>query len=115
MSLDSVSRIAQSVESDEKKTSSDCTGEKVMTISFEIPKAMEQQIRTNGVDLNHEAKVVYLVDLYRHERITRDDLSEALGLGFHQTEQLLKDHGVGDDFTFEEFQAERALLRETGR
>ena len=85
----------------------------MMTISFEIPQAMEQQIRTNGVDMNHEAKVVYLFDLYRHERITRDDLSEALGLGFHQTERLLKEHGAGDDFTLEEFQAERALLGET--
>jgi hypothetical protein len=56
-----------------------------MTIRFEIPQAMEQQIRTDGVDLNREAKVAYLVDLYRHERITRDDLSEALRLGFHQT------------------------------
>jgi predicted HTH domain antitoxin len=75
---------------------------------------MQEQIPINGVDLNREAKAAYLVDLYRHERITRDDLSEALGLGFHQTEQLLKEHGVGDDFNLEEFQAERGLLRETG-
>jgi hypothetical protein len=34
-----------------------------------------------------------------------------VGLGFHQTEQLLKDHGVGLDFTLEEFEAERAFLR----
>ena len=83
-----------------------------MTISFELPPNLEQQARTDGADPNREAKVAYLVDLYRQERITHDDLSEALGLGFHQTEQLLKEHGVGDDFTLEEFQAERALLRE---
>jgi predicted HTH domain antitoxin len=85
-----------------------------MTISFEISQAIEQQIRTNGVDVNREAKVAYLVELYRQERITRDDLSEALGLGFHQTEQVLKERGVGDDFTLDEFHAERALLREAG-
>ena len=85
-----------------------------MTISFDLPQEIEQQIRTNGADLNREAKVAYLVELYRQERITRDDLSESLSLGFHQTEQLLKDHGVGDDFTLEEFEAERALLREAG-
>jgi hypothetical protein len=83
-----------------------------MTISFELPPTIEQQVRTNGADLNREAKVAYLLDLYRQERITRDDLSEALDLGFHQTEQLLKEHGVGDDFTLEEFEAERAFLRE---
>ena len=58
--------------------------------------------------------MAYLVELYRRERITRDDLSEALSLGFHQTEQLLKEHGVGDDFTLEEFQAEQAFLRKVG-
>ena len=58
--------------------------------------------------------MAYLVDLYRRERITRDDLGEALGLGFHQTEQLLKEHGIGDDFTLEEFQAERAFLSKVG-
>jgi predicted HTH domain antitoxin len=85
-----------------------------MTITFEIPQGIEQQVRSNGADINREAKAAYLVNLYRQERITRDDLSESLGLGFHQTEQLLKDHGVGDDFTPDEFEAERALLREAG-
>jgi predicted HTH domain antitoxin len=85
-----------------------------MTISFELPQNIEQQALTNGADLNREAKVAYLVDLYRRERITRDDLSEALGLGFHQTEQLFKEHGIGNDFTLEEFQAERAFLRKVG-
>ncbi len=82
-----------------------------MTISFELPQGIEKQIQNNGADINREAKAAYLVNLYRQERITRDDLSEALGLGFHQTEQLLKEHGVGDDFTLEEFEAERAVLR----
>ena len=88
--------------------------ENVMTVTFEIPQAIEQQLRINGVDVNREARLAYLVELYRQERISRDVLSEALGLGFHQTEQVLKEHGIGDDFTLEEFQAERALLREAG-
>ena len=74
-----------------------------MTIIFELPPNIEQQALTNGSDLNGEAKVAYLVHLYRRSGLRRDDLSEALGLGFHQTEQLLKEHGVGDDFTLEEF------------
>ena len=86
-----------------------------MTISFELPQNIQQRARTNGADLNREAKEAYLVELYRQERITRDDLSEALGLSFHQTEELLKERGVGDDFTFEEFQAERAFLREADK
>jgi predicted HTH domain antitoxin len=85
-----------------------------MTISFELPQNIEKQARTHGADLNREAKVAYLVELHRQERITRVEVSEALDLGFHHTEQLLKEHGVGDDYTLEEFQAERAMLREAG-
>jgi hypothetical protein len=86
-----------------------------MTISFEIPQTIEQRVRTGGADPNREAKEVYLIDLYRQERITHDDLSEALGLGFHQTEQLIKEHGAGDDFTLAQVEAERAVLREMER
>jgi hypothetical protein len=86
-----------------------------MTISFEIPSNIEQRVRTEGADPNREAKEVYLIDLYRQDRITHDDLSEALGLGFHQTEQLIKKHGAGDDFTPAEFEAERTMLREMER
>ena len=82
-----------------------------MSISFDLPPNIEQRVCNEGTDPNREAKEAYLVDLYRQERITHDDVGDALGLGFHQTEQLLKDHGVGLDFTLEEFEAERAFLR----
>jgi predicted HTH domain antitoxin len=86
-----------------------------MTISFEIPPNIEQRIHTEGIDLNREAKEAYLIDLYRQERITHDDLSEALGLGFHQTQQLIKEYGAGDDFTLADFEAEQTVLREIER
>jgi predicted HTH domain antitoxin len=82
-----------------------------MTISFELPHNIERRVRVEGADPGQEAKEAYLLDLYRRERISHDDLSEALGLGFHQMQQLIKEHGVGDDFTLEEFEAERAVLR----
>jgi len=86
-----------------------------MNISFELPPNIEQRVCNEGTDLNREAKEAYLIDLYRQERISHDDLSEALGLGFHQTQQLIKEHGAGDDFTLSEFEAERAVLREMER
>src|SRR5207248_268515 len=84
---------------------------RIMIIRFELPPTIERHL-TNGGDFNREAKEAYLVELYRQERITHDDLGEALGLGFHETEQLLKEHGVGHDFTLEEFEAERTSLRQ---
>ncbi len=84
-------------------------------ISFEIPQSIQQRVQSEGADPNRDAKVAYLIDLYRQERITHDDLSEALGLGFHDTQQLIKEHAAGDDFNLAEFEAERSLLRELER
>jgi predicted HTH domain antitoxin len=82
-----------------------------MTISFEIPQDIELQIRENGADLNREAKEVYLMEQYRQAKITHRQLQEALELSFHETEQLLRSRGVGQDLDIEEFEAGRILLR----
>ena len=82
-----------------------------MAISFEIPQDIEQQLRTQGADLNREAKEVYLMDQYRQAKITHRQLEEALSLSFHETEQLLKRRGMGQDLDLEEFEGGRDLLR----
>jgi hypothetical protein len=86
-----------------------------MTISFEIPPSIEEQLRTEGADLNREAKEVYLMEQYRQARISHAQLREALDLSFHETEQLLRRYGVGQDLDVEEFEAGRALLKDVGR
>jgi hypothetical protein len=85
--------------------------EKAMTISFEIPPEIEQQIRTSGLDLGRDAKEVYLMEQYRQAKITHRQLEEALNLSFHEAEQLLKDRGMGQDVEIEEFEAGREFLR----
>jgi predicted HTH domain antitoxin len=85
--------------------------DKGMTISFEIPQDIEQQIRTSGVDLDRDAKEVYLMEQYRQAKITHRQLEEALGLSFDETEQLLKQRGMGQDLDIEEFEVGRIFLR----
>jgi hypothetical protein len=85
--------------------------EKAMIISFEIPLEIEQQIRTNGVDLDRDAKEVYLMEQYRQAKISHRQLEEALDLSFHETEQLLKQRGMGQDVDIDEFEAGREFLR----
>jgi Uncharacterised protein family (UPF0175) len=82
-----------------------------MTISFEIPQEIEQQIRTDGVDLDRDAKEVYLMEQYRQAKITHRQLEEALDLSFHEVEQLLKQRDMGQDLDIEEFEAGREFLR----
>jgi hypothetical protein len=82
-----------------------------MSVSFEIPQEIEQQIRADGVDLDRDAKEVYLMEQYRQAKITHRQLEEALGLSFHETERLLKRRGLGQDLDLEEFEAGRDFLR----
>ncbi len=82
-----------------------------MNVNFEIPQDMEQQLRSEGVDPNRDAKQVYLLEQYRQARITHRQLEEVLGLSFDETEQILKQRGMGQDLDTEAFGAERDLLR----
>ena len=82
-----------------------------MTISFEIPQEIEQQVRTNGTDLDREARESYLLELYRQDRISHAQFRDVLGLSFHEAEKLIKEHGAGHDIPIAEFGAGREFLR----
>ena len=66
-----------------------------MTIHFELPKHIEEQLRSSGIDPTQAAKEPFFVDLYRKEQITHHQLAEALGLDCNETDGVLKRHGVG--------------------
>ena len=76
-----------------------------MTIRFELPGEIEQQLRENGADLSREAKESFLVELYRQERISHNQLAEALGLSRYEADGVLKRHGVELELTLEEFRS----------
>ena len=82
-----------------------------MTISFELPQDIEQQVGNNGADLNDMAREALLVGLYREKRITQHQLGQALGLDDYETEGVLKRYGVGYDLTLDEFEKQRTFLR----
>jgi predicted HTH domain antitoxin len=77
-----------------------------MNISFEIPLEIEQELRTNETDLSGEAREAFLVDLYRQDRISYHQLTEALGLSRLETDGVLKRHKVSSGPTLEELRAE---------
>ncbi len=82
-----------------------------MTIQFEIPHDIEQELGGTGSDLNGEAREAFLVELYRQDRITHHQLAQALGLSRIETEALLKRHQVSSGVTAEEIQAQADALR----
>jgi predicted HTH domain antitoxin len=83
-----------------------------MTISFEIPQDIEQELRTNGLDMNREAKEAYLVNLYREERISHRQLAEALGSSRYETDGVLKRYKVSPNVTTQEMRSQAAALKD---
>jgi len=83
-----------------------------MNISFELPQSIEQELRTDGADINGEAREAYLVELYRQERISHHQFTEVLGLSRIETDGVLKRHEVSSGITAEEMRAQAAALRE---
>jgi predicted HTH domain antitoxin len=83
-----------------------------MNISFEIPQDIEQELRTNGPDMNREAKEAYLIDLYRQERIAHRQLAEALDLSRYETDGVLKRHKVSPNVTAQEMRAQATVLKD---
>ena len=82
-----------------------------MIITFEIPREIEQQIRTDGKDLDREAREAYLVELYRQDRITHHQLAEALNLTRFETDGLLKRHKISSWPTVDDLRPEIGSLR----
>jgi hypothetical protein len=83
-----------------------------MTIQFEIPHDIEQELGGNGADLNGEAREAFLVEHYRQDRISHHQLAEALGLSRLETEGVLKRHKVSSGVTAEEMRVQAAALRD---
>ena len=85
-----------------------------MLIHFEIPLEIERELDASGLDLSREAREVYLIELYRQERITHRQLTEALGLSRQEADGVLKRHLVSPNVTTEEMQGQ-ALALEAAR
>lgn len=79
-----------------------------MTITFDLPSEVEQVLRLGCTDVNLAAKEAALVELYRMEKLSHRQLSEALGISRMEAETVLKRHHVTEDLPTQE-EYERAL------
>ena len=83
-----------------------------MSISFELPVVVEEQLRRDHADLDVVAKEAALVELYRQGRITQHQLGLSLDKSRFEVEELLKRHKVTEDLDTAEQVAEQiAILR----
>jgi predicted HTH domain antitoxin len=68
-----------------------------MTVSFHLPADLEKQFRHEFPDLDHEAKEAMLIEFYRQDKLSRYELSQALGISRFETDAVLKKHNVTED------------------
>ncbi len=85
-----------------------------MTITFEIPHEIEQDILIDGADIHTAAREAFLVELYRLRKISQHQLGMALGIDDYVTDDILKRHGVALEISVEEQRAEADSFRKAG-
>lgn len=82
-----------------------------MAIIVELPADMEKRLRAETPDLESEAKEAMLVELYRQDKLSHYELSQALGLERFEIDAVLKKHHVTEDLpTDEQYEAALAHL-----
>jgi hypothetical protein len=83
-----------------------------MAVTVQLPADVEQRLREQSPDLESEAKEAMLVELYRQDKLSRYELSLALGLDRFETDGVLKRHNVTIDLpTAEEIEEGLRHLR----
>lgn len=81
-----------------------------MSISFELPMGVEEQLRRDYANLDVVAKEAALVELYRQGRITQHQLGLSLDMSRFDVEELLKRHNVTEDLDTAEQTAEQITI-----
>ncbi len=81
-----------------------------MSVTFNLPADIEQNLRREFGDVAQTAKEAAMVELYRQRRITHIDFSRALDLSRLEAEAVLQRHGVVEDLPTEG-EHEAALTR----
>jgi hypothetical protein len=83
-----------------------------MAVVVELPADVERRLRAETSDLDREGKEAMLVELYRQQKLARQELSEALGISRLETDEVLKRHNVTEDLpTNEELEEDLCRAR----
>jgi len=83
-----------------------------MAVSFDLPTDIEEFLRRELGNLDEAAKEAALVELYRQDKLTHHQLSQALGLSRLDADGVLKKHNVTEDLlTVEELERQVEDLR----
>ncbi len=82
-----------------------------MQFTLDIPDAMAHSLALDGPKQNRHVLEMLALEGYRSEKLSRGQVGEALGLGFHETEEFLHRNGANLHYTLEELEQGSETLR----
>ncbi len=82
-----------------------------MHLTVEIPDDIASRLTKAGGDLSRRALESFGLEEFKGGRITKPELRRLLGFGTRwKLDVFLKDHGVYEDYTLDDFEEERKAL-----
>jgi hypothetical protein len=87
-----------------------------MNLTVEIPDAIGLRLSAQGgQDLSRRALEAFLAEEYRHDRLTKPELQEVLGIETsYQLDGFLKAHDIWIEYTLQDAERERRSLERLG-
>ncbi|NBV85939.1 MAG: hypothetical protein EBS01_06695 [Verrucomicrobia bacterium] len=82
-----------------------------MTLVLDLPDSWESLLGLDSGDAATRARQMLVLEGYREGRLSRGQVSEMLGLGFHETEAFLAQHHAEQHPDWEELEAGTDRLR----
>ena len=86
-----------------------------MNLTVHIPDEIAGRLCVGGVDLSRRALEALLAEEYKHDRLTKPELQQLLGIETsYDLDGFLKAHDVWIEYTREDAERERASLQQLG-
>ena len=82
-----------------------------MTLVLDLPSSWESLLGLDSGDAANRARQMLVLEGYREGRLSRGQVAEMLGLGFHETESFLAEHHAEQQPTWDELEAGSKQLR----
>jgi len=86
-----------------------------MNLIVEIPDNIASRLSAAGGDLARHAREAFLAEEYRHDRLTKAELHQLLGIASgYELDGFPKAHDIWLEYTREDAERERESLRRLG-
>ena len=81
-----------------------------MHLTVEIPDDIAGRLSAGGGDLSRRVREAFLAEEYKHERLTKPELQQLLGIETsYELDGFLKAHGVYLDYSAEDLDREAGM------